>query len=213
MRKLFVPRMNQGIIRFFLSIRAVELLLFNKPYGVLCQFSGEEKELTLAHFIKQPNFYPAGRLDKTSEGLLLLTNDGGLQHQLSHPRYRKKKYYWVQVEGVPSENDLLPLKQGLRRGPVTFLPAMVKLIKEPPCLWPRIPPVRFRRLIPTQWLEIILQEGKNHQIRQMTAAIGYPTLRLIRHRMADWSLEGLEPGEFRKLFISHKGDPYEKNSQ
>ena len=175
------------------------ILLFNKPFGVLSQFSGEIVEQTLAHYISLPEFYAAGRLDKNSEGLLLLTNDGRLQHQLSHPNYNKLKYYWVQVEGIPSETNLLPLRTGLTLKKVRYLPATVTVIEEPP-LWPRTPPVRFRKSIPTSWLEIILSEGKNHQIRHMTAAIGFPTLRLIRHRIADWSLGDLMPGE-------HKYDP------
>jgi 23S rRNA pseudouridine2457 synthase len=174
------------------------ILLFNKPFGVTSQFTGDIATQTLAHYIKEPGFYAAGRLDKNSEGLLLLTNDGQLQHKLSHPNYNKKKYYWVQVEGIPTEANLLPLRQGLRIGDTRFLPATVTCINEP-LLWPRTPPVRFRQSIPTSWLEIILCEGKNHQIRKMTAAIGYPTLRLVRHRIADWSLGTLIPGDYISL--------------
>ena len=177
-----------------------KILLFNKPFDVVCQFTGEAYEKTLANYINLPNFYAAGRLDKNSEGLVLLTDDGKLQHQLSHPRFNKKKYYWVQVEGIPEEIDLLPLRQGLKLNQTQFLPAEVKLISEP-SLWPRIPPVRFRKTIPTSWLEIILGEGKNHQIRKMTAAIGFPTLRLVRFRIAEWSLEQLKPGEFKSVLI------------
>ncbi|WP_058527981.1 pseudouridine synthase [Legionella erythra] len=172
------------------------LLLFNKPYGVVCQFSGTEHEQTLANYIKRPGFYAAGRLDKNSEGLLILTNDGKLQHQLTHPRFNKQKYYWVQVEGQPQEKDLLPLRQGLVIGGVRYLPATVRLIEEPD-LWPRNPPIRFRKSIPTSWLEIVLNEGKNHQVRKMTAAIHFPTLRLVRHRIAQWSLGDLKPGEYK----------------
>ncbi|MDP1603911.1 MAG: pseudouridine synthase [Legionella sp.] len=174
------------------------ILLFNKPYDVTSQFTGEAGVHTLAHYIKTPGFYAAGRLDKNSEGLLLLTNDGQLQHKLSHPDYNKKKYYWVQVEGIPKEADLLPLRKGLIIGDTRFLPATATLINEP-LLWPRTPPVRFRKSVPTSWLEIILCEGKNHQIRKMTAAIGFPTLRLVRHRIADWSLGALMPGEYVSL--------------
>lgn len=174
------------------------LLLFNKPYGVVCQFSGTEHEQTLADFIAIPDIYPAGRLDKNSEGLLLLTDDGRLQHHLSHPRFNKQKYYWVQVEGRPQETDLLPLRQGLRLQGLKYLPATVKIIAEPK-LWPRYPPIRIRQNIPTTWLEIILCEGKNHQIRKMTAAINFPTLRLIRHRIADWAIDDLKPGEYKFL--------------
>lgn len=176
------------------------LLLFNKPYGVVCQFTGSRGEKTLADFIQQPGFYAAGRLDKNSEGLLLLTDDGALQHRLSHPRFNKKKYYWVQVEGIPNSHQLLPIQQGLRIQDLQFLPAQVKLVDEPK-LWPRDPPIRSRLSIPTSWLEIILEEGKNHQIRKMTAAIGFPTLRLIRYRIDHWELGGLQPGEQRLVLL------------
>lgn len=171
-----------------------KLLLFNKPYNVLTQFTGEPP--TLADYIKLPGFYAAGRLDKNSEGLLLLTNDGGLQHQLSHPKFNKKKYYWVQVEGVPTNDELNPLRKGLKHSDIKFLPAEAHIIAEPK-LWERIPPIRERKNCPTTWLEIVLQEGKNHQVRKMTAAIGYPTLRLVRHRIGDWCLDNLQPGEFK----------------
>ncbi len=182
--------MIAGLSNNFMS----ELILFNKPYGVVSQFSGENHEQTLASFITIPNIYAAGRLDKNSEGLLLLTNNGPLQHRLTHPKFNKRKYYWVQVEGIPSEADLEPLKKGLVLKDVRFLPAEVYRIDEP-TLWPRTPPVRFRQHIPTSWLEIILREGKNHQVRKMTAAIGFPTLRLVRHRIGDWCLGSLQPGE------------------
>lgn len=173
-----------------------EIILFNKPYGVLSQFSGEDSEHTLSSFIKKPNFYAAGRLDKNSEGLLLLTNNGALQHRLTHPKFFKKKYYWVQVEGIPNEADLEPLKKGLVLKEITYLPAEVQIIQEPK-VWLRDPPIRFRQNIPTSWLEIILQEGKNHQVRKMTAAIGFPTLRLIRHQIDNWEIENLQPGEYK----------------
>ncbi len=173
-----------------------QLILFNKPFGVVTQFTGEVLEQTLAAFIKMPGFYAAGRLDKNSEGLLLLTNDGAFQHQLTHPKFNKKKHYWVQVEGVPSDADLLPLKTGLKLKDISFLPAEVHLVDEP-LLWPRTPPIRVRQSIPTSWLEIILREGKNHQVRKMTAAIGFPTLRLVRHKIGDWLLGDLQPGEFK----------------
>lgn len=176
-----------------------ELILFNKPFGVVTQFSGGKREETLAAFISMPGFYAAGRLDKNSEGLLLLTNNGALQHQLSHPKYHKKKYYWVQVEGVPSEMDLEVLRKGLKLKGEVYLPAEVYNIEEPKQLWPRIPPIRIRQTNPTSWLEIILQEGKNHQIRKMTAAIGFPTLRLVRHQIGEWKLGGLQPGEYGML--------------
>ena len=173
-----------------------QLILFNKPYGVLTQFTGEAHEQTLAAFIKIPGFYAAGRLDKKSEGLLLLTSDGVMQHKLSHPEFHKKKYYWVQIEGIPSEAKLDILRNGLVLDQCAFLPAEVRMIQEP-AIWPRVPPIRIRQTVPTSWIEIILTEGKNHQIRRMTAAIGYPVLRLIRHRISDWELGSLQPGEYR----------------
>ncbi|WP_045107415.1 pseudouridine synthase [Legionella hackeliae] len=172
-----------------------DILLFNKPFGVLSQFTGEESDRTLADYIKLPNFYAAGRLDKNSEGLLLLSSDGQLQHRLTDPKFNKEKYYWVQVEGTPQEKDFIPIRQGLTIRGVRYLPAKVHIIEEPN-LWQRDPPIRFRKAIPTCWLEIILREGKNHQIRKMTAAIGFPTLRLVRHRIANWSLGNLQPGEY-----------------
>jgi 23S rRNA pseudouridine2457 synthase len=177
-----------------------QLLLFNKPYGVICQFTGSLGEKTLADFILLPDFYAAGRLDKNSEGLLLLTDDGALSHRLTNPRFSKKKYYWVQVEGIPEPNQLLPLQEGLKIKDLQFLPAKVKLIDEP-SVWLREPPVRFRQSIPTSWLEIILEEGKNHQIRKMTAAIGFPTLRLIRYRIDRWTLDGLAPGQQKLVSV------------
>jgi 23S rRNA pseudouridine2457 synthase len=146
-----------------------------------------------------PGFYAAGRLDKNSEGLLLLSNNGAFQHHLTHPKFSKKKYYWVQIEGIPTPRQLQPLRDGLRLRDTQFLPAEVTLIDEPSCLWARTPPIRIRQNIPTSWLEVILKEGKNHQIRKMTAAVGFPTLRLIRHQIGEWKLGGLMPGEYRIL--------------
>lgn len=172
-----------------------QIILFNKPYGVVSQFTGEAHELTLRSFINHPGFYPAGRLDKKSEGLLLLTNEGRLQHRLSHPKFNKRKHYWVQVEGLPEDRHLEPLRKGLTLSNIAFLPAKASLVSAP-VLWERHPPIRKRQNIPTSWLDIILQEGKNHQIRKMTAAIGYPTLRLVRHQIGPWGLGELQPGEF-----------------
>lgn len=174
-----------------------QLILFNKPFGVLTQFSGEVIEQTLAAYIKIPDVYAAGRLDKNSEGLLLLTNNGALQHQLTHPKNNKKKHYWVQVEGVISNKDLEPIRKGLKLKDTHFLPAQAHLIDEPVGLWPRNPPIRTRLTIPTSWIEIILQEGKNHQIRRMSAALGFPTLRLIRYKISSWELGNLQPGEYQ----------------
>ncbi|HAF87194.1 MAG: pseudouridine synthase [Legionellaceae bacterium] len=177
------------------------LLLFNKPFGVLTQFrKNDPNERTLADYIDKPNFYPAGRLDKHSEGLLLLTNNGHLQQQLTHPRQGKYKYYWVQVEGKPSKAMLLPLQRGLITSSNQYLPAKVSIIDEP-LIWERFPPIRKRQSIPTSWLEIGLCEGKNHQIRKMTAFIGFPTLRLIRFKIDRYELKNLKPGEYCLISI------------
>lgn len=178
--------------------RMPPIILFNKPYGVVTQFTGDTGERTLADYIQSPGFYAAGRLDKNSEGLLLLTNNGELQHKLTHPKFNKNKYYWVQVEGIPEDSDLKPIRTGLTIKDISFLPAKVHIINEPQ-LWLRNPPIRERKNIPTSWLEIILNEGKNHQIRKMTAAIGFPTLRLIRHKIGDWTLGDLQPGEYKLI--------------
>lgn len=173
----------------------MKIILFNKPYGVLCQFTGESGDSTLADYIAMPGFYAAGRLDKNSEGLLILTNDGGLQHRLSHPAFSKAKYYWVQVEGKPEEVDLEPLRKGLCLKNIHYKPAKVRIV-EAPDLWPRTPPIRYRKSIPDTWLEIVLTEGKNHQIRKMLAALDYPVLRLVRFGIANWRLDDLQPGGY-----------------
>ncbi|MEQ8599033.1 MAG: pseudouridine synthase [Devosia sp.] len=174
------------------------LILFNKPYGVLSQFTGGGPGETLADFVSAKGVYPAGRLDKDSEGLLLLTDDGKLQAQISSPKYNKEKTYLVQVEGEPSEAALAQLRKGvtLKDGPTR--PAWAKLI-EPPDLWPRDPPVRFRKSVPDHWIELSIAEGRNRQVRRMTAAVGLPTLRLVRWRVADWTLEGIAPGQWREV--------------
>lgn len=177
-----------------------DLILFNKPFGVNSQFSGTPKNETLSAFINLPGFYPAGRLDKKSEGLLLLTNDGKLQHRLTQPGKKKFKYYWVLVEGCPEESDLRPIHEGLNLQDFQCLPAKARLI-DTPDIWSRTPPVRIRKLIKDTWLEIAIEEGKNHQIRRMTAAIGFPTLRLIRHRIDRFSLNNLQPGQWRKITV------------
>lgn len=173
------------------------LVLFNKPYGVLSQFSAEAGHAGLADFIEIPGIYAAGRLDADSEGLLVLTDDGPLQHKLTHPRRKLKKVYWAQVEGIPQADALAAMEVGLDLSDFVCLPCKARLIEEPRNLWPRDPPIRFRRAIPTTWIELQLHEGKNRQVRRMTAKIGHPTLRLIRCAIGPWSIAGLDPGKWR----------------
>ncbi|MET0065604.1 MAG: pseudouridine synthase [Candidatus Thiodiazotropha sp.] len=178
------------------------LLLFNKPYGVLCQFTDTEGRPTLADHIPVPGVYVAGRLDRDSEGLVLLTDDGRLQHRLTHPHRKTWKTYWVQVEGIPDEAALQRLRQGvvLKDGPTR--PARIKRLETAPDLWPRDPPIRTRINIPTQWLEVGLREGRNRQIRRMTASVGHPTLRLVRVAIGSRRLKNLQPGEWVKVVSS-----------
>lgn len=179
---------------------AARLLAFNKPFGVLCQFSGGVPGArdTLAAFIDLPGVYPAGRLDKDSEGLLLLTDDGALQARIADPRFKLPKTYLVQVEGEVTEQALAALRQGVMLNDGPTLPAQADRIA-PPDLWPRDPPVRFRKTVPDGWISLTLREGRNRQVRRMTAAVGLPTLRLVRWAIGDWTLDGLGPGEWRAL--------------
>jgi len=173
------------------------LIRFNKPYRVLSQFSPQDDKATLKDYIDIPGVYPAGRLDYDSEGLMLLTDEGQLQARISAPDAGRFKTYWVQVEGEPDRRALRALQRGveLKDGPT--LPARARIIDEPEGLWPRVPPVRFRKTVPTAWLELQIREGRNRQVRRMTAAVGLPTLRLIRAAIDPWTLEGLAPGEYR----------------
>jgi 23S rRNA pseudouridine2457 synthase len=175
------------------------IILFNKPYGVLSQFTDEDGHSGLKAYLDIPGVYAAGRLDSDSEGLLILTDDGALQHRLADPRHKLPKTYWAQVEGAPAEADLAPLRKPMDLGDFVTQPARARLIDVPENLWPRDPPVRFRKAIPTTWIELILKEGKNRQVRRMTAKAGFPTLRLLRVAIGGYRLAGLQPGEWREV--------------
>jgi len=181
------------------------LILFNKPFNVLSQFTDRSLEAsgreTLSHYVPVPHVYPAGRLDRDSEGLLLLTDDGKLQAQIADPKHKMAKTYWVQVEGAPQEDALQSLRRGVRLKDGVTQPAKARLIEEPMCLWPRNPPIRVRKSVPDSWIEMVIREGKNRQIRRMTAAVGHPCLRLIRAQIGDWRLGDLMPGDYKKLIV------------
>lgn len=177
------------------------LIALNKPFGVVCKFSPEPGRRTLADYVPIRDVYPAGRLDTDSEGLLLLTDDGALQARIANPRHKLGKTYWAQVERVPTDAALAALRAGVDLGDFVTQPAGARLIDEPPALWPRDPPIRYRAQIPTAWLELTLREGKNRQVRRMTARVGFPTLRLVRVAIGDIGLDGLPPGGWREVDV------------
>ena len=180
-----------------------KIILFNKPYGVLSQFTDKgtagSARQTLSEFIDVPEVYAAGRLDKDSEGLLVLTDNGRLQSRISDPKFKTLKTYWVQVEGEPTDAQLQQLRDGVRLKDGMTRPAEVSRIDEPAGLWPRIPPVRFRKTVADSWIEITISEGRNRQVRRMTAVVNCPTLRLIRYRVGEWTIDGITHGEWRTV--------------
>lgn len=176
---------------------ATQVILLNKPYGVICQFTPSGNHPTLKDFVPIAEVYPAGRLDTDSEGLVVLTGDGDLQHRITDPRHKLPKTYFVEVEGAPGDAALAPIRKGIQLSDYRAQPAEVTLVAPPDWLWPRVPPVRFRQNIPTTWLKITLREGRNRQVRRMTAAAGFPTLRLIRHSVGPWTLADIAPGAWK----------------
>jgi len=183
------------------------IILFNKPYGVLCQFRPVEGRQTLKDFITEPAVYPAGRLDADSEGLLALTGDGALQNRISAPQHKLEKNYYVQVEGIATTTAIEQLHRGVALRDYISKPARVEPVEPPDWLWPRLPPVRFRKNVPTSWLRISISEGKNRQVRHMTAAVGFPTLRLIRYAIGNWTIANLGPGQSRPIEFDLHTEP------
>ncbi len=190
------------------------LIVFNKPFQVLSQFTTTDGKSTLADYITMPNIYAAGRLDYDSEGLLLLTDDGQVQHQLAHPRFKLEKTYWVQVEGDISDEALQSLCDGVTLNDGPTRPAKAKRLPEPD-VWPRVPPIRERKNQPTSWLELKITEGRNRQVRRMTAAVGFPTLRLIRYAIGNWTIAGLSPGTHRteQIHLARSATTSPKNTR
>ena len=170
------------------------IILFNKPFDVLCQFTDDQGRKTLADFIKQKNVYAAGRLDRDSEGLLLLTDDGKLQHDITDPKNKMQKTYWAKFEGEVTDDAINQLQKGVTLKDGLTKPAKAKIIAEPQGLWPRVPPIRERKNIPTSWIELSITEGRNRQVRRMTAATGFPTLRLIRYSIGEWNIDNIDNG-------------------
>jgi len=173
-----------------------KIILFNKPYGVLCQFTDAQGRPTLADYIDDKNVYAAGRLDRDSEGLVVLTDKGRLQHKITDPKHKMEKTYWVQVEQVISDEALMTLSAGVELKDGKTRPAKAKRIEQPASIWPRVPPIRERKKIATSWLELTIKEGRNRQVRRMTAAVGFPTLRLIRYRVGSWTIDSINCGEY-----------------
>ncbi|EHT4940693.1 Ribosomal large subunit pseudouridine synthase E [Vibrio vulnificus] len=195
-----VKRKNNEQSKKSLSLAERKIIIFNKPYDTLSQFTDGEGRKTLADFIPVKEVYAAGRLDRDSEGLMVLTNDGILQAKLTQPKSKSPKTYWVLVEGAPTEAQLEPLRRGVELKDGLTLPAQVEIIQDPQ-LWERNPPVRFRAAIPTTWLAITIIEGRNRQVRRMTAHIGFPTLRLVRYSMGGMTLQDLQPGEWKEISL------------
>lgn len=178
------------------------LILFNKPYGVLCQFRRTDERPTLADFFTDPSIHPCGRLDYDSEGLLLLTDDGVLNSRITEPRFKLPKTYWAQLDNDISTDAIMQLQRGVMLNDGLTAPALAKKLNEPE-LWPRTPPIRYRANIPTSWLELTIGEGRNRQVRRMTAAVGFPTLRLVRMKIGEWSVKGWQVGEWREIEVNY----------